>query len=115
MFRSQFTLSRCVMIISIAGLMANSERAFAEDTESARYMVPHCRDDSPDAFMNGFCSGLVDAIFYFGKGICAPPQVTHSQKQGAVLQYIDSHPARLNENFKNLALQGMQYAWPCKR
>ena len=31
-----------------------------------------------------------------------------------VVQYIDSRPERMHEDFKKLALEAMKAAWPCK-
>jgi Rap1a immunity proteins len=96
--------------------MLSGGGAVAEvDTDSANYMMPVCRENSPSKFGYGLCSGLITATFYWGKGICAPTEVTGGQIRSVVVQFIDSRPARMHEDFKILALEAMKAAWPCKR
>jgi hypothetical protein len=48
-------------------------------------------------------------------GICAPDGVTLAQQVRVVVQYIDERPARMNENFKLLAVEAFQAAWPGRK
>jgi hypothetical protein len=112
MFRSNLSLRG---ITIIAALMMNGGTAFAEDIDSANYMMPLCRENGLSQFGKGLCSGLLKATFYWAKGKCAPSEVTGSQLQSVVVQYIDARPARMQEDFKDLALEAMKAAWPCKR
>jgi hypothetical protein len=43
-----------------------------------------------------------------------PPQLTQRQLASGIVQYIDAHPARMHEDFRNLAVEAMRVAWPCK-
>jgi hypothetical protein len=41
--------------------------------------------------------------------------VTDSAGIRVVVQYIGERPARMNENFKILAIEALRAAWPCPR
>jgi hypothetical protein len=92
------------------------------DKESANYWLPFCRHaatgkfDQDDPFFNGACVGVIDGFIYTGRsiGVCAPESATLEQALRVVVQYLDQHPARTNENFKRLAIEAMREAWPCK-
>jgi hypothetical protein len=45
---------------------------------------------------------------------CPATGVTHDQVVRVVIAYIDARPARLNEDFMELATEAMVAAWPCK-
>ncbi len=46
-------------------------------------------------------------------GLCAPAGMTSGQAYRIVVNYIDSHPARQNEMFTELAWEALIKAWPC--
>jgi hypothetical protein len=110
-----------------AAVVLNCGAAFAEqDRASANYMMPACRDAASGNFANGeshedlftigFCLGIINGINYMGTlyGICSPNGVTPQQAARVVVKYIDERPARMNENFKLLAVEALQAAWRCK-
>jgi Rap1a immunity proteins len=47
--------------------------------------------------------------------ICLPREVTDEQIVKVVVQYIDSQPARLHEDFVLLAMEALRKTWPCGR
>jgi hypothetical protein len=110
-------------IIVVAALMLTGGSALAEDTKSANYIMPGCRklltNDNSEAYLQGFCSGLIKGVFYLAEGTCPPPGVTGSQIGRVVVQYIDARPASMHEDFRELALEALKAAWPsfgpCKR
>ena len=118
MLRSQVSLSGFVLI---AALMLSGGSASAEkDAKSANYMMPGCRhsiqeNDNANSFLQGWCGGLITGLSYTSTEICTPPGVTPMQLARVVVQYIDARPARMHENFKELALEAMKAAWPCQR
>jgi Rap1a immunity proteins len=117
MLRSQLTLSLHGIVL-IAVLILSCGAAFAEDIASATYMMRGCREavatPNKDNALPAMCVGTIDGIA-FGSGTCFPTGVTVDQLVRVVVQYIDSRPARMHEDFRRLALEALQAAWPCKR
>ena len=67
MLRSRPALSQCGIAI-IAALMLSGGSVFAEqDKKSANYVMPGCRDlltdSQSNAYLQGFCGGLVVGSF----------------------------------------------------
>jgi hypothetical protein len=103
--------------------------AVAQQASSADYWMPGCRDaaalihfsddgDSKDGLVKmGFCIGIISGISYTGvpSGLCVPVGVTAQQTARVVVEYIDGEAAaRMNEDFRRLAFEALQRAWPCK-
>jgi len=110
MFRSL----RLSGIILIAGLMTTGPEAIAESNpNSANSIMPGCRTADGN-FQSGLCMGLISGLAVKG-GSCPPSGVTDGQKRLVIVAYIDARPARLQEDFRILALEAMKAAWPCKR
>jgi Rap1a immunity proteins len=115
---SMFQFLRGVAII--AAVMTNCGFAFAEDLQSANYMMAGCRASLRDPmppnsyYLAGVCVGAVEGIWFAGVGMCIPKGATVSQAIRVAVKYIDDRPARLNENFKALILEALRAAWPCK-
>jgi Rap1a immunity proteins len=117
MLRSQVSLSGFVLI---AALMLSGSSALAEDKNSANFMMPSCRklltNDDSEPYLQGICYGIIKTLYFMGGGKCAPSGVvTVSQNTRVVVQYIDARPARMHEDFRELALEAMKAAWPCRR
>jgi hypothetical protein len=94
--------------------------ANAQDRASANHRMPGCRsaiapNDNSNPYMQGVCTGTVDALQFASVDLCAPPESTIGQALRVVVKYIDDRPARMHEDFKILALEAMRAAWPCKR
>jgi Rap1a immunity proteins len=93
--------------------------AFAQDANSANYMMSGCRawliTPAPVELrlQAGFCAGLIEGLG-FGTGICIPQGVTVAQSVRVVVKYIDERPERQNENFNALAREALRAAWLCK-
>ena len=95
---------------------------------SADYWMPGCRDaaalihfsndgDPGDLVKIGFCAGIINGISYTGvpSGLCVPVGVTAQQAALVVVQYIDGEATtRMNEDFRLLAFEALQGAWPCR-
>jgi len=112
----------------------------AEDVESANYIMPGCRailelKSYDNLHVQGMCAGIVNTIAIMGRymelslqrfplpvddyrrqWMCieTPIGSTLGQEVRIVVAYIDSHPARMHEDFKFLALEALRAAWPCK-
>jgi hypothetical protein len=66
-------------------------------------------------FSPEFGVGTIVGLEYLRKGgHCTPEGVTQGQILQVVIQYIDAQPARMHEDFRKLALEAMNAAWPCK-
>jgi Rap1a immunity proteins len=92
-----------------------------KDIYSADYLLPGCRDfigtGTSNAHLRGYCVDLVMGVARdaYAPGICLPREVTDEQIVRVVVQYIDSQPARLQEDFVLLATEALRKNWPCKR
>jgi len=45
---------------------------------------------------------------------CPPDEVTVAQRARVAVTYIEARPERMHEDFRVLAVEAMQKAWPCK-
>jgi hypothetical protein len=94
--------------------------AFAEDYGSANSRMAGCHafllaPTPPELLFDaGMCVGIVNGINFTDLGVCPPAGATSEQAVRVVVKYIDDRPAKLNENFKTLALEALRVAWPCK-
>jgi Rap1a immunity proteins len=77
-----------------------------------------CRDyvtsKTGDAFLRGYCLGLVEGVAKNATNICPPHAASNEQAVRVVVQYIDSQPARLHEDFGDLAVKALRQSWPCQ-
>ena len=106
--------------------------AGAEDARSASVQLPHCKrflarsQDQPvqgrsDLVAEGTCVGKIIALDdTAGTGLlpqhmrfCYPSGVNIGQMVQVVVRYLETHPARLHENFTLVAWVAMRDAWPC--
>ena len=67
------------------------------------------------AFEEGRCTGIVKGLLFAAFDVCKPARTTQGQAVRVVVKYIDDRPERLHENFKTLAAEALQAAWPCKK
>jgi hypothetical protein len=80
--------------------------------------VPGCRDfigvGTGNAHLRGYCVDLVIGVARdaYAPRICLPREVTDEQIVRVVVQYIDSQPARLQEDFVLLATEAPREIWP---
>jgi len=113
-----------ITFIGILSVTVSSLAVAAEMDESANYWLPFCRQVAKgnfyqgDAFRNGGCAGIITGLLFLGRSagvFCRPDGVTVEQAVRVVVQFLDQHPARTNENFNALAVEAMRDAWPCNR
>ena len=105
-------LTLCASQVVAAALVSST--LAATDTSSANYVMPGCRDFISSnsltpayPFVQGFCAGVIQGLIYDSHDICLPSGVEKGQAVRIVVQYIDSQPARLHENFNALALEAL--------
>ena len=108
------TLMALLMLVMIGcGAVAQ------DDINSANYWLPFCQSAATGDHSQGnsplvsYCAGLVDGLTTFAA--CQPKGVTPEQAIRVVVQYLGERPARMNENFKILAIEALRAAWPCPR
>jgi Rap1a immunity proteins len=119
MFRSQLTLTLGGVVLIATLMLCLQGVALAEQNPySATYVMPGCRafmkGGSLNSFKQGWCSGLITGLAQMHRR-CMPPQLTQRQLARGIVQYVNAHPARMHEDFRILAAEAMQAAWPCKR
>ena len=110
-------LSGIGLIVAALGIgLAYADRV---NWDTADRVMPGCRElvarNTGNAFNRGQCLGLAKILFEYASNICPPDEIQNDQIVGAIVQYIDSDPARLKENFNVMAIEAMRKAWPCKR
>lgn len=90
--------------------------------------------DVSQAYLLGLCTGTIDGLMaaaeiaeaeadgqqFTGPGayfkvvpFCSPQFSTLEHAVRIVIDYIDKHPERQQEDFAFLALEALQMAWPC--
>ena len=126
--KTMFLLARYTVAAAVF-LSASAASAVEDATPSADYlpavsMLPACKafiaDDSPRdiyvLFEAGRCIGLMQGLGYASRlvDVCPPAEVTFAQKARAAVTYIEARPERMHEDFRALAVEAMQKAWPCK-
>jgi Rap1a immunity proteins len=106
----------------IVAAVLSTYPAFAQkDIYSADYIMPGCRDfigaGTANAHLRGYCVDLVIGVARdaYAPAICLPREVIDEQIVHVVVQYIDSQPARLQEDFVLLATEALRKNWPCGR
>jgi Rap1a immunity proteins len=67
--------------------------------------------DQRNILRQGECIGAVAAITHIDLAVCPPKDSTVEQAIRIVVQYIDSQPARLQENFYDLAVEALRASW----
>ncbi len=71
-------------------------------------------------FYQGVCTAIVDDVAYYSWAltdelkICPPRGTTLGQATRMVVNYMDAHPERLNEDFRIIAIDALRAAWPCR-
>ena len=110
---------KVALALSLSAIFPVHITAAQEDLDSANYVIKGCREfialSRSDYLKQGLCIGAVKAIVKNYPGLCRPEQLPTEQAVRAVIAYIDSRPARLQENFYSLAVEAIRSAWPCRR
>jgi hypothetical protein len=103
-----------VVCASILLLLITSE-AMGREYGTANEMLPGCRamlaHDQRNILRQGECIGAVAAITHIDIAVCPPKDSTVEQAIRIVVQYIDSRPTRLQENFYDLTVEALRASW----
>jgi Ssp1 endopeptidase immunity protein Rap1a len=102
-------VSASILLLLISG------EAMGLEFGTANEMMPGCRamlnHDQRNILRQGECIGAVAAITHIDLAVCPPKDSNVEQAIRIVVQYIDSKPARLQENFYDLAVEALRAAW----
>lgn len=118
------------LVTILVGLVVSSA-AFAEPPNArpdvtVRSVLPGCRSlvaaqGIPTSAEAGFCSGMIDSLLYLGEvlpgGLCfaVPLEVPQHRVVQAIVQEIEAvYPSVKESHFRALALEVLQYRWPCR-
>jgi Ssp1 endopeptidase immunity protein Rap1a len=106
-----------VVVITPAG-------AQEQDFDSANFMLPQCKrflalaGTAKTSFAEGVCAGSITAFAFVGRslnnGFCLPKDATNGQMVHVVVAYIEARPNRWHQDWRDLALEAMREAWPCR-
>jgi hypothetical protein len=108
-----------VVCAGVLLLLFAGEAVGAGSGNSGDDIMPGCRGLVADSsgnlgdFRQGICAGSINAIIRFDPDICLAKGSTVGQAVRVVVQFIDSQPARLHEDFIDLAAEALRAAWPC--
>jgi hypothetical protein len=71
--------------------------------------------------LGNVCAGIVLGLASVGQQLslpewqsCAPANFDARELARVVVNYIETHPERMREDFKRLTLEAFHDAWPCK-
>jgi len=120
---TMFLLARYTVAAAVF-LSASAASAVEDAILSADQMLPACTafiaDNAPSdidgVFQAGRCIGLMQGLGYPSRlfGVCPPDEVTLAQRARVAVTYVEARPERMHEDFRALAVEAMQKAWPCK-
>jgi hypothetical protein len=111
------------VVLSLLPLSGSAE----EPALSGTVLLKHCesalQDSTPRSFEAGVCVGMLQTLRYiqplldpkYGKAsYCLPQGLPNEQEVRVVVTYLQSHPERLQEEGRTLALDALHEAFPCK-
>lgn len=85
---------------------------------SCKEMIDLSTTNRPrNVFDLAYCMGLVEGLGFMlnaAIGTCKPNEVTTEQAMRVIARYIEARPQRMHEEFRKLAIEAMEAAWPCK-
>jgi hypothetical protein len=114
---------RSLLSISLLALTSNVSVALAQDTTSAKAMLPHCmaalKSDTQSA-AGGRCMGIVATLSFVSRVLpdnlkfCHPSTATPEQIVQAISSFMDANPDAVGQDFRLIALAAMRNKWPCE-
>jgi hypothetical protein len=116
------TAMRARFVCAVLLALALTGEAFSGVNSPANDVMPGCRAVISDfgtsrgshhELMEGFCVGVVAALFQRGRDICPPQGATVEQALRIVVHHIDTRPESLRESFYDLATEALRTAFPC--
>ena len=117
-----------VVVIGVMLSLLPESGAAEEPALSGAVLLKHCesvlQDGAPKSFEAGTCVGILETLRYIQPlldpkyekaGYCLPPGLPFEQEARVVVTYLQSHPERLQEEGRTLALDALHQAFPCKK
>jgi hypothetical protein len=118
------------MVAALAILVSPSAFAQSAARKSANFLLSvsactgcmnnHQRiKDINDAILQGECGGIVKTLIYFSETLppkvrfCMPREVTNGGAVRVIVAFMNANPSRLHEDFKKIAVESLNKAWPC--
>jgi hypothetical protein len=113
------TIFFCGVTASLAFYAATTPAHTQIDDES-RSVTLGCHDairqgQQSKTFDAGMCLGILKGLHYLSRDICIPPATSLGQIADVVSKYVDSHAAKMHDDFRETSLQAMRSAWPCRQ
>lgn len=107
------------VFLALLGTAARADPPASPNALSASTYLRGCKDfvAGRSNFFSGRCVGaieILDAANADGKMFCSPPNTNNLQRVRAVVSYVEAHPERGNDDFRQLANEAMASTWPCK-
>ena len=114
-----------VLAVPALGQVAGDATAARTDP-TVRAVLPGCRSllatrGIPGSAEAAFCSGMIDALLYLGEllpeDLCyaVPLDMPRVAVLRAIVDEIeDAYPSVKEQHFRALALDVLQYKWPCR-
>ena|SRR5215204_3395284 len=112
-----------LFVALIYAMILSGANVIAQEQAKRNALIESCRainslDPKNATPIQGECSGIVSTLLHFGTArlsICAPQGTTVEQARKAVIDYFDQQPQSRHLDFRDIALNAMQRAWPCLR
>lgn len=124
--KEEFMKARLVVVGVLLSLFPVASVA-QEPVLSGADLLKHCeavlQEGAPPSFETGHCGGIVETLRYIQPLLapkyekaryCPPAELPVEQEVRAVVAYLKSHPERLQEEGRTLALDALHEAFPCK-
>lgn len=121
-------MTALLRVLLVLLLMSSANAVAEEDVLSGNDMYPGCKALVEKRAYNekimgeaNFCSGMLTALAFVAPAInnpdvrsCPPSSTSALQTARVVLKYLDEHPERMHEDFRQLAIEAFHRAWPCR-
>jgi hypothetical protein len=118
-----------VLMPVIVGLLAFLPIEATADMYSGNKLIGPCQrwasdkkvPDPIDAFDQGVCAAVVSTVYYYGSVLpaeirfCRPEGANTGQALRIVVKYLTDNPAITDRDLRELAVEALQKAWPCRK
>ena len=115
-------MKRTCMLLTVMLLLSSSAGAQEFGIRSASTMLQHCKnflgiDANRINMVEGMCAGRIIALDDLRNVLpqpwCPPREVSIAQMIRVVVNYLETRPAPLHENFTHIAMEALKITWPC--
>lgn len=119
-------MRRTLVALTVSSLLATS--ASPQPVVTGHDMVLPCTqaltgegDNSLEWMPMGFCIGVIAGFARAAPRLetqsqfCLPADTTREEQLASVVQYLENHAERLQEDFLMLAFEALRETWPCAK